>query len=231
MFINCIFSVTAALARRQGAQSYIVQAMEVGIAQAESILKAGDALMFPTDTVWGIGVAVAFAEGTQALAEAKGRASDKPIAWLVPSPDALAGFGSDVPIYARALAAAFWPGPLTLVVNASNNVPEGFRTAAGTVGLRMPASEAIIALASTIASPVAATSANFAGNPAIPSDQLPSEAFLRTSQLPVLKVEGIPRGSSASTVIDCTTSAPRLLRAGTISASEIESVCGIPVSA
>ena len=204
--------------------------MEVGTQQAEAILKAGEPLIFPTDTVWGIGVAVAFAESPEVLAAAKGRASDKPIAWLVGSPAALTEYGSDVPAYAEALAKAFWPGPLTLVVNASDNVPPGFSVAAGTVGLRMPAYAPATKLAMGIASPIAATSANFAGASAIPSNEPLDKAFVAASGAAVLVPGGeLPHGDLASTVIDCTTSAPRLLRAGTISASEIEDACGMPV--
>lgn len=199
--------------------------------QAQSLLKAGQPLIFPTDTVWGIGVAVAFAEGTEAIAAAKGRASDKPIAWLVASPDALGEYGTDVPAYAAALAEAFWPGPLTLVVKASGNVPAGFRAPARTIGLRMPAFAPVAQLAQAIGSPIATTSANFAGAPAIPSGESLDGKFAAMARAPILACKGaVPEGSLASTVIDCTTSAPRLLRAGTISASEIEGVCGIAVS-
>lgn len=205
--------------------------MEVGTEQAEAILKAGKPLIFPTDTVWGMGVAVAFAEGTEALAAAKGRASHKPIAWLVGSPRALDEYGSDAPAYVAALAEEFWPGPVTLVVKASDAVPAGFRTAAGTVGLRMPAFAPVTHLANAIASPIATTSANFAGAPAIPSSSPLDEAFANTVNAAILACgEGAHQGGLASAVIDCTTSAPRLLRAGTISASEIERACGIPVS-
>lgn len=204
--------------------------MEVGIEQAESILKTGKPLIFPTDTVWGIGVAVSFAEGSAAIVAAKGRASDKPIAWLVGSPQALAAYGNDVPAYAEALAEAFWPGPLTLVVKASDNVPSSFRAAADTIGLRMPDSTLATQLTDAVG-PIATTSANFAGAPATPSGESLDREFAQASQAAILACGEDPsRGGLASTVIDCTTSAPRLLRAGTISASEIEDVCGIPVS-
>ena len=197
--------------------------------QAEAILKAGDALIFPTDTVWGIGVAVKFAQDAQALAATKGRSNQKPIAWLVGSADALGEYGSAVPSYAAALADAFWPGPLTLVVKASSAVPNGFRAASGTIGLRMPGLAPIARLASAIESPLAVTSANFAGEPAVPSGEQLDARFVEASHAAVLALsERLPQGGIASTVVDCTASAPKLLRAGTISASEIESACGLP---
>ncbi len=80
---------------------------------AAAALKAGEPVVFPTDTVMGLGVAVEAAPTPQVLYDIKGRASDKPIAWLVADASALDTYGANVPQYARDLADAHWPGALT----------------------------------------------------------------------------------------------------------------------
>ena len=203
--------------------------MVIGMEQAAEALRAGGALIFPTDTVWGIGVAVEHAKGTWELSQAKGRAPEKPIAWLVGDKSALDTYGMDVPDYACRLAGAFWPGPLTLVVWASREVPPAYIAADGTVGLRMPDSKCVLALARAAGSPLATTSANFAGQPARPSSEPPDLQFAESCDVPVLdaRVKG-GAGGAASAVVDCSGCEPRLLRAGTISASEMQGACGVP---
>lgn len=203
--------------------------MRIDMEQAVEVLKAGSPLIFPTDTVWGIGVAVKHCRGTWELSQAKGRAPEKPIAWLVDGPSALDTYGLDVPDYARRLAESYWSGPLTLVVWASGMVPPGYIAAEGTIGLRMPDSECALALARAVGSPLATTSANFAGEPARPSHEAPDDAFAESCGVPVLDARGeASAGAVASAVVDCSGCEPRLLRAGTISASEMQSACGVP---
>ena len=122
--------------------------------------------MFPTDTVYGLGVAVEAARSPQALFDIKRRDRGKPVAWLVGDASDLERYGREVPDAACALARAHWPGPLTLVVKASQAVPPAFRSAEGTIGLRMPDSETALALVRAAGGPVATTSANLSGGPA-----------------------------------------------------------------
>lgn len=126
-------------------------------------LRRGEAAVFPTDTVCGVGVAVGAAASPGELFRLKRRAADKPVAWLVADPADLDHFARDAPAFARAAARSFWPGGLTLIVNASEAVPPAFRSAAGTVGLRMPANPLTLALIRAVGAPLATTSANFSG--------------------------------------------------------------------
>ncbi len=221
--------------------------MKVDFERACSILRDGHALVFPTDTVVGIGVSVEHASGTGELFAAKRRPADKPVAWLVGGASALDAWGCNVPGYAYALAEAFWPGAVTLVVPSTHGVltelnagngrgdrdghggrdAPALRTAAatqgaGTLGMRMPACACVLDLIEAVGSPLATTSANFSGS-AAPStlDEL-DPAFARG--LPVLDARCDQPSAVASTVIDCTASSPRVLRAGTITASDIEEV-------
>ena len=133
--------------------------------EAVRALAAGDAVVFPTDTVFGLGISVSAAAGPQLLYDLKRRDAGKPVAWLVEGPEALGVYGKDVPAYAQRLAEAFWPGALTLVVRASDAVSAAFQSAAGTIGLRMPDSEAALALIRAVGCPLAVTSANLSGAP------------------------------------------------------------------
>lgn len=105
------------------------------------------------------------AAGPRLLYDLKHRDAGKPVAWLVEGPETLDVYGRDVPAYARRLAETFWPGALTLVVRASAAVPAAFRSPAGTIGLRMPDSEAALALIRAVGCPLAVTSANLSGAP------------------------------------------------------------------
>ncbi len=181
---------------------------------AAAALVAGKPAVFPTDTVAGVGIAVTAAEDGRVLAQIKGRPADKPIAWLVDGIEALDRYGRDVPAYAFDLAREGWPGPLTLIVRASDAVPPAFRSSQGTIGLRAPASRMAQELIRRAGSPLAATSANLAGDPAPQSVFALSPDFkerARSAGAAFLLAKEAACGQ-ASAVIDCTGALPRILR-------------------
>ena len=183
------------------------------ITQLVAALKAGGLALFPTDTVWGIGVAAATASGPQAIFDAKRRSAEKPVAWLVGGIDALEVYGKAVPDYARNLAHAFWPGALTLVVRASEVVPPAYRACDGSVALRMPAHASLLEAIHSVG-PVATSSANRSGLPAATSfDEVAQEILESVS---CVFDDGSACSGQASTVVDCTKDALRVLRAGAI---------------
>lgn len=186
-------------------------------AEARRALGDGRAVIFPTDTVYGLGVAVGPAEGPDELFRLKGRDQGKPVAWLVADPADLGRYGADVPAYACELAARLWPGALTLVVRASGAVPPAFRSAAGTIGLRMPESEAALGLIRAAGVPLAVTSANPAGAPP-PRCAADVDCALAAASAGVLAGDE-PAGGVASTVVDCTGPAPVVLREGPLAAA------------
>lgn len=183
------------------------------INQAVDALRAGQLVVFPTDTVWGIGLAAGFASGPQAIYQAKQRAASNPVAWLVGGVDALDVYGADVPDYARNLAHAFWPGALTLVVNAASDVPCAFCSETGTIGLRMPANGTALALVQQVG-PIATSSANRSGQPA-PVSLSGIDLDLANAAACVLD-DGSTLSGTASTVVDCTGRTPCVLRQGDI---------------
>ncbi len=186
---------------------------------AVKALKAGKPVIFPTDTVFGVGVSVKAASGPDVLYDLKKREARKPIAWLVGSVDDLTEYGKAVPDGALAVARTFWPGPLTLVVKASDKVPAAFRSAQGTIGLRMPADECARALIEAAGCPIATTSANTAGYPAPQRfDQL--DEGLK-SQVGAVLDDNEEHSGISSTVLDCTQEHPVVLREGAITISDI----------
>ena len=219
--------------------------------EAARALADGNAVVFPTDTVFGLGVSVGAAAGPQLLYDRKHRDAGKPVAWLVEGPEALDVYGEDVPAYARRLAEAFWPGGLTLVVRASDAVPPAFQSPAGTIGLRMPASEVALGLIRAAGCPLAVTSANLSGaSDTARVEDLDRALVARTAGLYLLGdavaaasiapdlAEAAPSASAcyatsdqpvpspasgtASTVLDCTGEAPRVLRAGTLTLEDLK---------
>ena len=195
--------------------------------EAADALKRGQAVVFPTDTVYGLGVSIRATAGPDALYALKERDRGKPIAWLVGSPDDLDRYGAGVPDFARAAAARFWPGPLTLVVRASKAVPPAFRSDAGTVGLRMPGNARALALIRAAGCPLATTSANISWHPA-PRSLAAVDPALASRAAAVLAddadVHDAGKSGVASTVLDCTGPRPRVLREGAITLSDIETL-------
>lgn len=192
------------------------------LTSAVATLSAGQAVIFPTDTVYGLGVAVGLAQSPAILYDIKERDHGKPVAWLVGSPEALSLYGEAVPEFALTIARAFWPGPMTLIVKAGANVPEAFRAADGTIALRMPDNEISLELIERVGMPIATTSANISG-------QQPPKMFSELDRALLERVRVVLRDESeksgiASTIIDCTADEPIMVREGDVSLADIEAL-------
>jgi tRNA threonylcarbamoyl adenosine modification protein (Sua5/YciO/YrdC/YwlC family) len=179
--------------------------------QVVAALKAGKAAIFPTDTVYGLGVAIEHAPGPAEIFSLKRRDASKPVAWLVGSVDDLQRYGREVSPRAFELAEAHWPGGLTLIVKASDAVPKTFRAENGTIALRMPASATALALIHEIG-PIAASSANQSGDFAPKAFSEINPALLEA--VPSLSEDGQVESGIASTVIDCTQKEIVIVRQG-----------------
>ena len=209
--------------------------MSLTLEKAGTLLRGGQPLIFPTDTVWGLGVAVAHCDDPGVIYDIKGRDRRKPISWLIGSHDELSKYGRDLQGYVFDLARDRWPGAMTLVVEASDRVPWAYRSADGSIGLRMPNSQTALSLADIAGSPIAATSANIAGKPSRPSRSSFDAVNAGLGGIPVFEgfdgdhiFEGPKQlsisdlnshrcmQSEASTVIDCRGEKPRVLREGPI---------------
>jgi tRNA threonylcarbamoyl adenosine modification protein (Sua5/YciO/YrdC/YwlC family) len=193
---------------------------------AATVLRDGGIVLFPTETVYGIGASADSCFGAHEIFDVKVRPLDKPLPWLVEDEVALDTYGVDVPEYAHNLAAKYWPGPLTLVVAASDRVPEDFRAADGTVALRAPDHEVVIELIQTSGGPLIATSANTHGQSA-PADFVEiEERIIQASD--VALDGGETEHRKPSTVVACTGREPVVLREGALSIDEVLEAASAP---
>src|SRR5450631_4048097 len=194
-----------------------------GISAAAEAVRGGQVVVLPTDTVYGVGVDAFSADAVAAVLAAKGRGRDMPLPVLVPNPQTVDGLAADVPAYARDLIQAFWPGPLTLVLHAQSSLMWDLGETNGTVALRMPGNDVTLRLLTEVG-PMAVTSANVSGQP--PAATILDAASQLGSAVSVYLETGPSGGGLASTILDCTHQVPVILRAGAVSAGQIQEVLG-----
>lgn len=186
---------------------------------AANVLRDGGILVFPTETVYGIGALADSKFGPHEIFEVKVRPAHLPIPLLVETEDALDTWGVDVPDYAHNIAHKFWPGAVTLVVHASAKVPRDFRAPDGTIGLRSPNHEVVRELLQAAGGPIFTTSANTHGNPA-PGDF--SDIEPRILEAADLCIDGgETEHQVASTVVLCTGEEPVIVREGAVPSEDI----------
>jgi tRNA threonylcarbamoyl adenosine modification protein (Sua5/YciO/YrdC/YwlC family) len=195
-----------------------------GIASAASALKGGRLVVLPTDTVYGLGADAFDNVAVAALLAAKGRGRDMPVPVLVGSWQTIDGLVYTVPHAARELIQAFWPGALSLVVQQAPSLQWDLGDSLGTVMLRMPLHPVAIELLRKVG-PMAVSSANISGRPpAVTAD----DAHRQLGDLVEVYLDAGPsRQQAASTILDLTAAAPRILRAGPVSAVDIAAVLGV----
>ncbi|MGE5927025.1 MAG: L-threonylcarbamoyladenylate synthase [Gemmatimonadota bacterium] len=191
-------------------------------------LSANRLLGYPTETVYGIGSAPARAALT-ALAALKGRPARKPFLLLVSGRLMAEEWGLVFNASARALSDVFWPGPLTLVLRGGEGrLPDELRGAEGGIAVRHTSHRGMAALIGTIGIPVTSTSANRPGTPPAPGvDGLVTlfRAAVDSGELLVLD-GGVLGNVPPSTIVDCTTSVPLMIREGAIPRAELRRHAG-----
>ncbi len=179
------------------------------IRRACMLLEAGELVVVPTETVYGIACDPAHLEKLYA---AKERDRGKPIARLAASLEQVEAFGAKFGKHGRALAEKYWPGSLTLVLD----------TPDGPTGFRVPSHEVPLALARAFGKPIALTSANKSGGADAISAQ---DAFQTLEKNAALFLDaGECSGKIPSTVVQCSESGVKILREGAVSKTEIEQV-------
>jgi L-threonylcarbamoyladenylate synthase len=196
-----------------------------GVAKAVAAVRAGEVVVMPTDTVYGIGADAFSAEAVASLLAAKGRGREMPPPVLVPSVQTVDGLATEVPRWARDLIEAFWPGPLTLVFRAQSSLMWDLGDTNGTVALRMPQDDIALAVLQEVG-PMAVTSANLTGSP--PATTVTDAAAQLGAAVSVYLDGGRALGTEVSTIIDCTADTPRTLRAGAITQEQIDAVLASP---
>ena len=196
------------------------------IVKAAAIIRTGGLVAFPTETVYGLGANALDADAVKKIYEAKGRPSDNPIILHVCDLK-MAESVVELNWRARYLMERFWPGPLSLVLNAKSVVPERTRGGLSTAAIRMPDNAIAMELIRASGVPIAAPSANKSGRPSPTDAQTVKEDI---GDAVAIVLDGGPtRVGLESTVLDVTGDDPVLLRPGGISKEDIEQVLHMPV--
>jgi len=194
------------------------------LTRAAALIRSGEVVAFPTDTVYGIGVSAWDPEAIQRLYAIKGRPRQKAIALLLSGSSQL----PDVTDYRSPkldrLVWKFWPGALTIVVPWRASLRDRVPRESGTVGIRVPDHPVARALIAAVGVPLATTSANLSG---APSPVTAQEVDMQIGDRIALIIDGgrCPGGQD-STVVDLTTDPPTVRRVGAISVQELEAVLG-----
>ena len=195
------------------------------IEQAIAILNRGGLVAFPTDTLYGLGAHPFIESAVRRLYDAKGRPDSKPVPLLLSSPDDLALVSDQPGGLAHALASAFWPGALTLVVRCRPDIPSLVNGWGATVAVRVPDHSVPRELSSRLGAPITGTSANLGGGPnPISAQDVESQLG---DQVDLVIDRGPCPGALPSTIVDVSGENPRILREGVISRADIEQVCGL----
>jgi L-threonylcarbamoyladenylate synthase len=206
-------------------RSELPQVDDADIARAAARLRQGGLVAFPTETVYGLGADARNAGAVRAVFEAKGRPADHPVIVHLADAAKLAQWARAVPEWAHAWAAAFWPGPLTLVLPRAPGVPDAVTGGHDTVGLRVPAHPVAQRLLRAFDGGIAAPSANRYGRIS-PTSAADVHAAFEGMALQVL--DGGPCAVGVeSTIVDCSGPAPRLLRPGAITRAQLQRVAGV----
>ena len=205
------------------------------MARAAQTLQAGHLVAFPTETVYGLGADATNASAVARIYEAKGRPADHPLIVHVGDMQDIADWSDDIPDYAIALARNFWPGPMTLILKRSALAQDFITGGQDTVGLRVPNHVIALALLNEFkklgGKGVAAPSANRFGHVSPTTAQAVSDELSQYLAPEDLLLDGGPSLVGVeSTIIDCTSESPKILRPGAITEEMIEAVTAIDIS-
>lgn len=203
----------------------LCQADDASIRRAAALLRAGELVAFPTETVYGLGADALNGEAAARIFAAKGRPADNPLIAHIAGESGLAGLIAGEPCAcARKLMRAFWPGPMTLIFPKSLRVPREVTAGLDTVAVRMPSHPVARALIRAAQTPIAAPSANRSGRPSPTTAAHVLEDM--EGRIPLILDGGPCEVGLESTVVDVTGARPRILRPGGVTLEMLEGVVG-----
>lgn len=191
------------------------------IEEAGKVIRNGGTVAFPTETVYGLGANALDDEAVKKIFIAKGRPQDNPLIIHVSTKE-ISGLVKDVPEVAQKIIDKFWPGPLTVILEKKDIIPNVTSANLNTIGIRMPNSEIALKLIELAERPIAAPSANISGRPS------PTEVERCVEDLNG-RVDYIIGGESSdigveSTIVDCTVNPPLVLRPGGITLEMLKEI-------
>lgn len=200
------------------------------VVEAAEVLRAGGLLGLPTETVYGLAADAEDATAVARIYEVKGRPNDHPVIVHVAAASAIEEWAVAIPAYARELAVAFWPGPMTLVLPRSSRAGDFITGGQDTVGLRVPNHPVALAVLAAFGGGVAAPSANRFGEVSPTSaGEVVADLSDRLGAGDAVIDGGRCAVGVESTIVDCTGAAPAILRPGAVTIADIERVTGLPV--
>ncbi len=196
------------------------------IVEAARCIQAGGLVGFPTETVYGLGADASSNKAVAGIFAAKGRPADHPLIVHVADAAQVSDYASSVPPFAQRLVAAFWPGPLTVILPRRDGVALAAAGGQNSIGLRCPAHPVALAFLKACNTGVAGPSANRFGRVSPTTAQHVAQEF--GDELLVL--DGGPcQVGIESSIVDCTRGRPVLLRPGVLTREQLEAACGEPV--
>ncbi|HEY0903838.1 MAG TPA: L-threonylcarbamoyladenylate synthase [Marmoricola sp.] len=195
--------------------------LEAGLAAATTALRSGELVVLPTDTVYGLAADAFDPAAVARLLAAKGRGRQMPPPVLVGSVATLDALSSTVPAWATALVERYWPGPLTIIVREQSSLQWDLGETRGTVAVRMPHDAVALELLGRTG-PLAVSSANLSGQPAA-TDAEQADGMLG-DRVAVILDAGPTADDRPSTIVDCTSDQPRVVRAGAVPVAELRAV-------
>ena len=197
----------------------ILTADEPGIVQAADRIRSGGVIVYPTETVYGLGADPFNYHAFDRIFSLKGRETDKGLILLIRGREDLDALGADIPPAAEILIEAFWPGPLTLVFPAAPGLPEHLAEIASTIALRMSDAPVANALLHHVGGPITSTSANLSGKPSARSAR--NAADILGHSVDLILDGGESSDLRPSTLVDVTGGSPKILRPGRIPEAKI----------
>jgi len=184
-----------------------------GIDAATAAIAAGDLVVLPTDTVYGLAADAFSADAVQRLVRAKGRGREMPPPVLIGAPATLEALAVEVPTWLRAMTAELWPGPLTVICREQPSLNWDLGETRQTVAVRVPNDDVALAVLKATG-PLAVSSANLTGEPA--ATTIDDAERMLGDAVAVYLDAGTSPGGVASTILDVTAPTPRILREGPI---------------
>jgi len=203
----------------------IVDATDDNIDKAVDVLRRGELVAFPTETVYGLGADACSTQAVERIFAAKGRPTNHPLIVHISNVSELTQWATAVPDSAMKLAEAFWPGPLTVILKRGAGVIDGVTGGQPTIGLRVPAHPVALKLLRRFGGGIAAPSANRFGQIS-PTKAVHVQQGLGSSAALILDGGSCAVGIESS-IVDFTGELPRLLRPGMLSRAAIETALGI----
>ena len=189
------------------------------IAQAAEVVRSGGVVCFPTRCLYGLGADAFSVAAVERIYEIKQRPAEMPLLVLINAAAQLAGLAKRIPRMAHVLMQRFWPGRLTLVLEAEANIPDHLTAGNGKIGIRLAAHPVARALVEAVAYPITGTSANISGG--VGCRQISELNPQIRREVDLILDAGPLKGGVGSTVVDVTGDSPVVIREGEVSKPEI----------